>query len=222
MSAFDLSLAEFLEIMVSYNTVFWPLQVVAYLLGLIAVFFAIRPSRWSSRVVTTVLALFWLWTGIVFGAIFFPPRLPSPSYITAFIFVVQGILLLAAGCFRQRLRFRFRSDVYGGVGALFVLYGMLGFPLVAYVLGRGYPQLLPFGLVPCPTTVFTLGMLLWSEKGLPRYLLVIPFLYALVGVVTASLGVVEDIGLVVAGLVAVPMLLYRERRTAGRVAWQGR
>ncbi|NPV06847.1 MAG: hypothetical protein HPY83_02650 [Anaerolineae bacterium] len=72
---------------------------------------------------------------------------------------------------------------------------------------RGYLRPLPFGLVPCPLTAFTQGLLLWSEKGLPRYILVMPVLYSLSGVIPVSLGIVEDVGLVLVGLSSAGLVL---------------
>jgi Family of unknown function (DUF6064) len=60
-----------------------------------------------------------------------------------------------------------------------------------------------FGL-PCPTTIFTLGMLLWLDKTPPLYLLIIPLLWSLIGTVAAlKLGIREDVGLLVSGALTV-------------------
>ena len=88
---------------------------------------------------------------------------------------------------------------------------MVGYPAIEYILGRGYPRLLLTGLAPCPTAIFTLGMLLWSAGTLPKSVLVIPCLYALSGIVPISFGIVEDIGLVIAGLVTAFMILRSDR-----------
>jgi hypothetical protein len=52
-------------------------------------------------------------------------------------------------------------------------------------------------------------MLLWTEKPLPKIVPVIPVVYALSGFVPVKLGVVEDVGLVVAGIVTGFLLIYR-------------
>lgn len=65
-----------------------------------------------------------------------------------------------------------------------------------------------FGVAPCPTTIFTFGLLLLTRGPVPLRLLVIPLLWALVGASAAlHLGVREDLGLVVTGLVATALLL---------------
>jgi len=195
----------------SYNATFWPMQLVAYALAIAALIFAVRSTNGSSRIVSGILTFFWLWVGIVFNWMYFSKLFPA-AITFAVLFVIQGIIFAVAGVLKKDLSFRVKADVCGLVGGLLILYGMVGYPAIEYLLGRGYPQLLPFGLVPCPTNVFTLGMLLWSVRRLPKYVLIIPFLHSLSGIVPVFLGVVEDMGLVVAGLVAAIMLLYRDRR----------
>lgn len=204
------TIAEFLSMMSRYNSTFWPLQLVAYALGCAAVVLAFRSTPRSSGIISTILALFWLWVGVIFNWVYFRP-LYSMAIAFVVLFAIEAGLLVFTGVFRQSLSFRLRADARGVVGALLVLYGMVGYPVIEYLLGRGYPSLLPFGLAPCPLTVFTLGLFLWTDRRLPWYVLVIPFLYSLSGVLPVSLGIVEDIGLVAGGLAATCMILYRDR-----------
>jgi hypothetical protein len=206
------TLEAFLALIARYNAAFWPLQIVAYALGIGAVVFATVRTRHSGWIVSGVLAVLWLWVGIVFDGITFPQVLPI-AVAFAPLFVIQGLLFVLVGVRGRRLVFRPRADAYGVVGALLVLYGLVAYPAIEYGLGRGYPELLSFGLVPCPTAVFTLGLLLWCEKP-PVVVLVLPVLYALSGVVPASIGIVEDVGLVIAGLVTGAMFVYRQRSQA--------
>ena len=70
-----------------------------------------------------------------------------------------------------------------------------------------------FGL-PCPTTIFTIGLLCFAVQPLPRSPLIGPLLWCLVGAQAAFfLGVQPDLGLIVAGAVSVGLLA-----TAGRQA----
>jgi hypothetical protein len=59
-------------------------------------------------------------------------------------------------------------------------------------------------------------LLLWTERPVPRLLLVIPLLRSLLGVSAAiSLDVGGDIDLVVAGLLSTALLLWRDHRAIG-------
>ena len=64
-----------------------------------------------------------------------------------------------------------------------------------------------FGLVPCPTTIFTFGMLLLA--GRPRRLLLwLPLLWSAIGFFAAiKFGIREDIGLLLAGMVTAVIIL---------------
>ena len=97
------------------------------------------------------------------------------------------------------------------VGWAFVVYAMVVYPIIGALSGHGYPNSPAFGLVPCPTTIFTFGLLLWSDRKVPKYLLVLPFVWSLIGFTAAlTLGIREDYGLLVAGLVGTAMLIWRD------------
>lgn len=206
----EFTLKEFLDMLAGYNATWCPMQIIAYALAVVAIFFAIKKTNYSGRIIAGVLAFFWLWSGVIFNYMYFSKLFPMAN-VFAVLFTIQGIIFIVAGVFRKDLSFSVKADIYGIAGGLFIFYGTIAYPAIEYLLGRGYPELLSFGLVPCPTTIFTLGLLIWSDRRLPIYILIIPFLYSLSGVVPIYLGVVEDIGLVIAGLSAAILILYRDR-----------
>jgi hypothetical protein len=57
---------QFLDVFARYNQAIWPLHIVAYLLGLAAVVLAITRIRYSDRIISGTLAVFWLWIGLVY------------------------------------------------------------------------------------------------------------------------------------------------------------
>jgi hypothetical protein len=208
----SLSLQQVLAVFATYNVAIWPMQAVAYVLGSLAAVLAIRPIRHSSTIVAAALSFYWLWTGVVFYLFFWAPSYP-PAYALAPIVVLQGAVFLVLGVLRARLSFRFLPGIYGLVGALVLAYAMVGYPVAGYFLGHVYPRTPPFGLVLCPTTVFTFGLLLWTDRPVPKYVLLVPFLASIGAVQAISIGVWEDIGLVIAGLVGTGLILYRDRAT---------
>ena len=85
------------------------------------------------------------------------------------------------------------------VGLALIVYAMVAYPLLGMAFGHGYPQAPMFGLVPCPTTIFTFGMLLLAARP-KRLLLWLPLVWSAIGFFAAvKFGICEDVGLLVAG-----------------------
>ncbi len=166
---------QFMDVFQRYNLDIWPMQVVAYLLGAVALLVVARRTSYSDRVVSGVLAFLWLWVGAVFHVIYSTPINPA-AYVFGALFLLQGLLFLYAGVLRGEVSFRFRADWISGVGVLLILYAMVLDSMLGALSGHAYPRAPIFGVAPCPLVIFTFGLFLWARDGLPRYLLVIPFL----------------------------------------------
>jgi len=203
---------QFLAVFVAYNDAIWPAQVVAYLLGAVAFGLALRPAARSGRAVAAVLAAMWLWTGIAYHLLFFANATPAAVLFGA-LFVVEGGLFAWLGVLGDRLRFGFRPDVPGWVGIALVAYAAILYPLIGLATGHAYPAMPVFGVTPCPVTLFTFGLLLLTRAPVPRWLLVIPLVWSLIGGSAAILlDVAADWLLLVSGVVAVPLILAKDRR----------
>jgi hypothetical protein len=184
---------------------------VAGLLVLVPLF---RPGKVGNRVVTGMLALLWLWVGLVFWV-------PAASqmamlYAPAALFAVQGALFLNA-LVRGHLTYGPVGRADTMLGLAFVAYALAGYPLVGLWVGHVYPHAVLSPLFPCPAIVLTFGLLLFARR-VPRHLLVIPTLWALGGLLWLYLGMGEDAGLVTAGVVGVVLIAARHRaahRAAG-------
>lgn len=202
---------QFLSVFQDYNLSVWPMQVVLVLFGLTAVYLAVDRRKYSNKIIPGVLSFLWLWMGVVYHFLFFRAINPAATVFAA-LFVVQGIVLAFSGLIRNSLSFEFRSDAYGLTGGALLLYALVVYPILGYLQGHGYPQSPTFGL-PCPTTIFTFALLLWADKRVPVYVLVVPFFWSLLGSsAAASLGILEDIGLLVAGLCGTVLVIVRNRR----------
>lgn len=208
---------QFFDVFAAYNGAVWPLQIAAYGLGALALALVFWPVRHGDRIVSAILASMWLWTGVAYHGLFFAPINPA-AYGFVLLFVVQGVLLFAGGVFAHRLQFAFRRTPAAWVGLLFVVYATFIYPLVGIGSGHAYPRLPMFGITPCPVTIFTFGMFLLAVPHFPRWLLVIPFIWSLIGGSAALLlGVSQDWLLLVSGVVAIPLILLSGRR-AHRIA----
>lgn len=187
------------------------MQVIFYLLGGFAIYLSIRRSKRSDKIISLLLSFLWLWMGVVYHLIFFT-AINKAAYFFGALFALQGFLFLVAGYFKQKISFRPRPDIYGITGGVLILFALVIYPVIGYFAGHSYPSSPTFGL-PCPTTIFTLGLLLWIDRKCPLFIFIIPFLWSVIGFFAAfSLRVQEDIGLLISGLAAVTLTLIKNKK----------
>jgi hypothetical protein len=202
---------QFMEVFKNYNTTVFPAQLILYLIGIAAIYFAVKKSFWSNKIITIILSLLWLWMGIVYHLIFFT-TINKAAWLFGALYILEAGMLMFFSFSDDKLSFKFHPDIYGLTGLFLILFAMIIYPVIGYFVGHIYPAAPGFGL-PCPTTIFTFGLLLWTDKKCPVIILVIPFLWSLLGFSAAvSLGIYEDIGLLVAGLIATSMILIRNKK----------
>jgi len=200
---------QFLNVFEQYNVAVWPAQVFLSTIGMFAISLVLSRKSDLSRIVSLILSLFWIWMGIVYHLWFFS-AINKVAIVFAAFFVLQGILFFIAGVLNQQLTFCFSSNLYGIVGSVFLVYALIFYPAFGYWLGHRYPAAPTFGL-PCPTTIFTFGILLWTIRRVPLYILAIPLAWSFIGVWAAiSLGMIEDFGLLVAGLLGSMLIIFRD------------
>ncbi len=203
---------QFFNVFGTYNTAIWPVQVLAYVFGIVAIVLAFRESKLSTRIVSGILALFWIWMGVFYHIGHFSVINPA-AWIFGIFYILQGLLFFLIGTIFGRLAFRFILKPLPIIGALFILYAMVIYPLLGLSFGHSYPRTPMFGVAPCPTTIFTFGILLWTTKSVPAYLLLIPLLWSIVGMSAAvNLRVPQDYGLVVAGVLGTALILTQNRK----------
>lgn len=205
---------QFLAVFVSYNTAIWPLQIGAYLLGAVAIALLFWKPTGADRALAGILAAMWLWTGAAYHGLFFS-AINQAAYLFAALFIIQGGALLYAGVYRNQLRFSHRPGLSGWTGWALIAYAAILYPLIGVSTGHRYPEMPMFGVTPCPVTIFTFGLLLLTTPPPSRWLLVIPSVWSLIGGSAAILlGVPQDWLLLVSGLIAVPLIGLRNRKTA--------
>lgn len=203
---------QFLAVFANYNVAIWPAQIVAYLLGALAVALLIWKPPGTDRTIVTVIAAMWLWTGLAYHGAFFS-TINKAAYLFAALFVLQAIVLAYAGLHQNRVRFRFSSGWAQYIGWCFIIYAAILYPLIGVVTGHHYPEMPMFGVAPCPVTIFTFGLLLFAIAPLSIWLLVIPSVWSLIGGSAAVLlNVPQDWLLLASGLVAVPLIARQNRQ----------
>src|SRR5689334_10695666 len=162
---------QFLGVFADYNRAMWPMPIVwnAVALLVVALSFSKIPYR---TVLPVLLGFIWMWMGAVYHLCYFS-AINKAAYLFGCLFVVQAALFIHAGVFRGDLAIQFKPTLRGWLGAMLVLYAMVIYPLLGLAFGHQYPAAPTFGL-PCPTTIFTLGLLMWSTRRPHWWMMVIP------------------------------------------------
>ncbi|WP_339034021.1 DUF6064 family protein [Bradyrhizobium symbiodeficiens] len=205
------TLEQFLNVFATYNKAIWPAQILAYVLGAVAVAALFRKGRASDRIVSAILGLMWLSTGILYHGVFFS-SINKAAFAFGALFVAEGAALLYTGIVRDGLRFAINDGFRAAIGAGFILYASLVYPLIGIATGHPWPTLPMFGVSPCPVTIFTFGLLLMTTGRFSYWLLVIPFIWSVIGGSAAILlDVRQDWLLLVSGFIAVPILVVGNR-----------
>jgi hypothetical protein len=186
--------ADFLELFAAYNTLFWPAVVLLWIASVLVA------ARWlrnrAGRSVLVLLAIHWGWSGIAYHWAYFRSINPAaPAF--AFMFVLQsGVLAWLAS--RGAVRFVVDRSPRSILGVALVVYGLL-YPFISLSVGLQYPRV-PLFALPCPSTLFTAGLLL-TGVGLPRLAGIVPMAWAFIGGSAAVLlGIPTDVVLPLAGL----------------------
>jgi hypothetical protein len=203
---------QFMHVFKLYNLSVWPTQIILNILALVAIFLAIKKYRFSDRINSGILGFLWLWVGIVYHLVHFT-SINKAAYLFGVLFIMQAFIFIYAGIVKDHLSFNYQTNIYGITGVVFLLYALILYPELGHLFGHIYPKSPTFGL-PCPTTIFTFGLLLWTDKKIPKYIVIIPFLWSIVGFSAAvNLKVYEDFGLLITGIVGTVLILLRDRKT---------
>jgi len=212
------TIADFLQVFAAYNEAIWPLQILAYLGGAAVIGLIAIRSRHAGVVAAAVLTAMWLLNGIGYHLVFFS-AINRAALLFGALFVAQGVLIGWTGLARRRLQFALRADAATVVGATAVAYAMVVYPLLGWAFGHVYPASPVFGVAPCPTTIFTFGILLLARPAAPLWLFVVPVIWSAIGGSAALLlGVREDFGLIAAGIAAILALMFPRRGLMERTA----
>lgn len=197
---------EFLDVFVAYNTALWPAAVALWIVSLVVLLLVLRGQR-IDRVVSLLLAVHWAWAGIAYHFAYFASINPA-ALLFGGIFLFEALLLGWAGLKREPIRYVYKRTARHMIGVVLAVYA-LAYPLLAMTLVQPYPYTPTFG-VPCPTTLFTVGLFFMSTPALWR-LVAIPLLWTVIGGSAAVLlGVVTDFALLGAGVLVITYIIARE------------
>lgn len=201
---------QFFGVFQTYNSAVWPAQILLLVLAALAVIFIAFRRSWSGVAVSAILAVLWIWIGAAYHLAFFA-RINPVAYGFGALSIVGGFMFAWHGVIRRSLEFSFGKSLRAAIGTALLVFSLVVYPIWGTLAGHGYPALPTFGL-PCPTTIFTIGVLALASGTSLRAVLTVPILWSLVGSQAAFvLDVKPDLGLLVVGVVAVGLFIWPAR-----------
>ncbi len=156
-----------------HNAALWPAQALAMALGGVLLWLAWRGGRGTSRAACAMVAAAWVFLAGAWFLWRYATINWAATWFGAF-FVVEAALLFglasARACPALISRTPTRAlSIRRGVGTALLL-AALAYPLLAPLLGRPWTQAEVPGLMPDPTAIGTLGLLLLLDAGEERRL----------------------------------------------------
>ncbi len=212
--------AEFYGVFSAYNTAVWPMQWPLLALGLLAsVLLTLHRSKYAGVGISAILTFLWVWQALAYHLVFFTAINPI-AYVFAAVFMAGAAVFFWQGVVRRKLTFKNTSGWRMRAGWGLLIFAWFIYPAWTYLAGHRYPAFPTFGL-PCPTTLFTIGLLALLVKPHPRSAVVVPVLWCFVGSQAAFVFDVQaDLGLIVAGVVGIALQI-RSAPAATRFAVSG-
>lgn len=192
---------QFLDVFRQYNISIWPAQIMLNILAIVAIILIFFKFKFSDKSITIILSILWAWTAVAYHYMQFSKINPI-SKLFGTLVLIQALLFIFYGVVHNKMVFHASADLKTVIGIGLILYALLIYPALGMLFGHKYPYSPTFG-APCPTTIFTIGILFMLAEPFPRVLLIIPIFWSIVGGSAAIiLQVKEDFGLILSGLFA--------------------
>jgi len=174
-----------------------------------AVIVALRlpACRPHDRGISVLLAAHWAWSALAYHVAFFT-RINPAAWLFAALFLGQAVLFFRVGVVQRRLSFAPWSTAWAPLAWGLIGYS-LAYPAINALEHGSFLRIPTFGL-PCPTTIFTAGVLMLETSRSWR-LSIVPVIWSAIGGSAAFLlGVHADVALPIAGIA---LAIFSVRRT---------
>jgi hypothetical protein len=193
---------QFFLVIEDYNQWIYPFQVLLLILGFLCFGLLFLKKSYKNKIIGSILGFFWIWTGLIFHIAIYSS---SNSYAYAFggIFILQGLFIIIETFNDNKLVYSVKTRNRYILGYILLAYGLIVYPLVSYIAQGSVTNIESLG-APCPTTIITFGFFMLTSVKFPRYLLIIPAVWALIGLVTAiNFKIYEDFIIILVAFLAV-------------------
>lgn len=145
-----------------YNKRIFPIQVVTAVVAIILVgLLFMLPGVATTILLKAYLSIIFGWIGVAFLFLMgdLRKRMPFISFATAAAYFPLAIIFIL-DIFSMQTAYEISRPDWRLCGSLFMMvWGVIIYPLTGYLIGHRYPRVPLFGAMPCPTNIFTIGVL---------------------------------------------------------------
>jgi hypothetical protein len=187
---------QFFDLFVAYNEALWPAVVALWIVSAVIVAQRLSVRRPHDRWISALLVAHWAWSALAYHVAFFT-RINPAAWLFAALFLAQAFLFFRVGVVQRRLSFAPGGNAWAPLAWGLIAYS-LAYPLINAIDHLSLLRIPTFGL-PCPTTIFTAGVLMLATPRCWTFS-VVPVIWSAIGGSAAFLlGVYADVALPIAG-----------------------
>lgn len=188
---------QFFDLLAAYNAQLWPWLIALWVASLVICVVLASGRRLPDRWISGLLAVHWAWSALAYHVGYFT-RINPAAWIFAALFIIEAALLFSSGVVRDKISFSRWPNAWAPVAWALIAFAM-AYPAINAAQHQTLLGIPAFG-VPCPTMIFTAGMLmLATPRSWP--LAIVPVIWSLIGGSAAFLlGVQADYALPIAGV----------------------
>ena len=197
---------QFFDLFAAYNAALWPAAVALWIASAVIVALRLTAPRPHDRWTSALLVWHWAWSALAYHVAFFT-RINPAAWLFAAFFLGQAVLLFRVGVVERRLSFTPWGNAWAPLAWALIAYS-LAYPVINAIDHHSLSRIPTFGL-PCPTTIFTAGVLMLARPRLWS-VSIVPVIWSGIGGSAAFvLGVAADAALPIAGAALAVFSMWR-------------
>jgi len=181
----------------AYNVSIFPMQIITLVIAVILTYLLfVRPGTGLNKLIKAYLSLTFVWFVLMF------PFEGVFKIAFGLVHIVIAILFFI-DIFTAKIEFKFPETSGKRYFMLFLIFSAFAlYPLIEYMSGHLYPKMLLFGVAPCPTTIFSLALLIGAVPKVGKMIFILLIFPAIFNGLSTPimLGVWADLLLLIAGI----------------------
>jgi hypothetical protein len=186
----------------SYNKSIFPFQIVTLTAAVILICFLFaRPGPGLDKLMKAYLAFTYAWIGVTFAIVFALQQL-LPWFIPLGVLLIAIAITFAIDIFAKKIEFKLPESGWTKCFSIFwIICAFVLYPLIGWIVHQQPPVNMLLGVLPCPTTIFSLALLAGAIPEVDRKAFILLSGLALIsGICALMLHIYIDFLLIAAGI----------------------